>query len=64
MRIWTLGEILKTEHLGHERYVRDEECREALQNATLENLEQAKEIHRLKARLATTMSLLKGLKEG
>jgi len=48
MRIWSLGEILKTEHLGHERYVRDEECREALQEKILEILEQGKKIERLR----------------
>jgi len=52
MRIWTLGEILKTEHLGHERYVRDEECREALQEKILEILEQDKEIEQLRKALA------------
>lgn len=63
MRIWTLDEILNTEHLGHERYVLDSEMREQEQRWTLESLEQSKEISRLKARLATTKALLKGLKE-
>jgi len=42
---------LKTEHLGHERYVRDEECREALQEKILEILEQDKEIEQLRKAL-------------
>ena len=48
MRIWTLKEILHTTMLGHERWVSDEECREALQEKILEILEQDKEIKRLK----------------
>lgn len=43
MRIWTLGEILATEHLGHERYVRDEDCQFVLQEMILKRLEQDKE---------------------
>lgn len=63
MRIWTLGEILETEHSGHERYVKDGDCREALQTLILETLEKGKEIKRLKARLVTTKALMKGLVE-
>lgn len=63
MRIWTLGEILEIEHLGHETYVRDEECREALQEKILEILERDKEISRLKARVGTLTALMSGLKE-
>ena len=64
MRIWTLGEILETEHLGHERYILDSEMREQEQKWALESLEQSKEISRLKARVVTLTALMKGLKKG
>ena len=62
MRIWVKSEIVDNpEFKDSSTFVTDQDCREALQEALLEILERDKEVDRLKARLATTKALLKGM---